>query len=65
MARNDMLELDAEFLAQTDYAILVAVDGIEAWLPKSEIEWPDNDPERGDEIKISVPEWLAEDRGIA
>jgi hypothetical protein len=64
MARNDMIDVeDLEFLHETDSAILVECDGEEVWLPLSQIEW-DGDAERGDTITVSMPEWLAEDKGL-
>ncbi len=64
MARNDMIEVeDLEFLHETDSAILVEYDGEEVWLPLSQIEW-DGDAEKGDSITVTMPEWLAEEKGL-
>lgn len=65
MARNDMIEVeDLTFVRETSAAILVQdPDGSEIWLPQSQIDWPE-DAERGDVITVSMPEWLAEDKGL-
>ncbi len=64
MARNDMIDVeDLEFLHETDSAILVEFDGDEVWIPLSQIEWG-MDAEKGDTITVSMPEWLAEAKGL-
>jgi hypothetical protein len=47
-------------------AILVSDDGDEdnaVWLPRSQIEY-DRNAAVGDEITMTMPEWLAEDKGL-
>lgn len=46
----------------TDKAILASIDGEEVWLPLSECD-PD-DWSRGDHGTVSIPEWLAEKKGL-
>ncbi len=64
MGRNDMIEVeDLEFRHETEMAIIV-VDGVRSvGLPKSQIEWPE-DASQGDFIAVSMPEWLALDKGL-
>jgi hypothetical protein len=66
MDREDT-EVSVEFLRETDKAILVTDTGDPSdavWLPKSQIEVQEEDPERGDTITVTLPEWLAEDKGL-
>lgn len=63
MAHDDLNTFDAEFVAHSEDAILVDIEGDEVWLPKSVVgDFDDADP--GDTITIEIPEWLAEDRGL-
>jgi hypothetical protein len=64
MGRNDMIEVeDLEFRTEAGAAVIVECDGKEISLPLSQIEWPE-DATRGDLITVTMPEWLAEDRGL-
>lgn len=61
---TDYIDTTVEIHAETDRAILVSEDGDEfgaVWLPLAEIEVSRR---RGAKASISVPEWLAEDRGL-
>jgi len=67
MTYNELIDVeDLTFVRSSDAAILVEdPDGDEVWLPKSEIAWPeDAGAERGDSITVTMPEWLAEDKGL-
>ena len=67
MAHNELIDVeDLTFVRSTDAAILVEdPDGDEVWLPKSQIEWPEEAlAERGDTITVTMPEWLAEKKGL-
>ncbi|UJX41738.1 hypothetical protein K9F62_03280 [Desulfovibrio sp. JY] len=64
MGRNDMIEVeDLEFRCEAGAAIIVEYDGEGISLPVSQVEWPE-DAERGDMITVTMPEWLAMDRGL-
>ncbi|WP_300157133.1 hypothetical protein [Solidesulfovibrio sp.] len=64
MGRNDMIEVeDLEFRREAGAAIIVEYDGEEVSLPQSQIEWPE-DAACGDLITVTMPEWLAMDRGL-
>lgn len=59
---DDDVTLDVELVAETDRAIRVRVDGDEEWIPLSQVR--DRDVhERGDVGTITIPRWLAADRG--
>jgi len=63
---NDaMIEIYLEILHATDRALFVTdgsrEDGV--WLPKSQISL-DFDVEPGDGAEITMPEWLARDKGL-
>lgn len=54
-------------VACTDLALLVDADGEEVWIPKSQID-EDSDigdgSEKGDEGELTIPQWLAEAKGL-
>lgn len=55
--------ISGEVRYQTDRAILFYDGAKEVWLPKSQIE----DPEEfavGEAIDVLLPEWLAKDKGL-
>jgi hypothetical protein len=75
MGKKDMHDFDVEYVHNTDKGLCVSDDGgeTEIWLPISQITWQDGeriDPgdldgyEKREIIDISVPEWLAEDKGL-
>jgi hypothetical protein len=67
MARNDMIDVeDLTVVRSSGAAILVKdPDGNEVWLPRSQIEWPEEEvSEPGDIIIVAMPEWLAEAKGL-
>lgn len=73
MSDKDLVEVACTFVRHTDKAVLVNDGDREAWIPKSQIEdleydrydaedWYDLEP--GDSLTMSIPEWLAEDKGL-
>ena len=49
----------------TDAAVLVEIDGSEKWIPFSiMIDCSDDNPERGDDIDVTVPQWWAAREGL-
>lgn len=65
MANNEFIDVDdLTFVRSTVAAILVqGPDGSEIWLPQIQIDWPE-DADSGDIITVSMPEWLAEAKGL-
>jgi hypothetical protein len=64
---NPSVDIICKYISSTDKAILVEVDGERDWIPISQI----NDLsvelhtlERGDPLTITIPEWLAEEKGF-
>lgn len=41
------------------------VGGTDYWFPIDKVEFDDEGIERGDEVDVLIPVWLAEDRGLA
>ena len=56
------MEYKGKIIEETELAILIRVDGWTDWYPKSQIE---RSVKFGDEIEFDIPEWLAEEKGIA
>lgn len=68
MARHDPVVMTMELLTTTESAICVR-DGDHdegVWLPRSKVEWERKSPmyRRPMIIEITLPEWLAMDRGL-
>lgn len=61
---DEMESFIFEFVTETDGAILVEDDTGKYWLPKSQIDYNGGEYEKGDEIAIDIPEWLAEEKGL-
>ena len=53
-----------EIVKETDRAILVSDGDTKAWLPKSQIETTEQIVV-GKTMTITVPDWLAEEAGLA
>lgn len=65
--RSDLVDLSVEYLHHTDKAVLVKEGKNEVWLPLSQCETEPSDLdslERGDEVEVTCPEWLAKDKGL-
>jgi hypothetical protein len=62
-ARSDLIDLRVTVVARTAKAVLVRPDGAsaEAWLPRGEIEI--EEAALGP-VLVTLPEWLALDRGL-
>jgi len=64
---EEQVDITCTFIASSAGAILIEVDGIEDWIPKSQITDASVDLEgleKGDVLTITIPEWLAEDREL-
>lgn len=56
-------DITATVKALTGKAVLVSVDnGDEVWLPLSQITMSKDVPEKGDEVEITMPAWLAREK---
>lgn len=64
---SDWYTDDFKFIRQSDDAICVE-DGDEnqVWLPKSAIDWDSADVfvDSGEIFQVSMPQWLAEQKGL-
>lgn len=61
--RSDVIDLEVHLHHETDRAVLVSDTGDKAdavWLPKSQVEIE----EYGTCHMVTLPEWLAEERGL-
>jgi hypothetical protein len=56
--RSDIIDIAGEKTAETDKAIRWFDGKIEAWVPKSQVEWSEDDS------TLAMPEWLAKDKGF-
>jgi len=66
MGNSDWAEFeDAECIKETDKAILVTIDGDEYWIPSSLVSDDSEVWKEGDTGTLVIPQWLAEERGLA
>lgn len=63
MSSRTMHAFTVEYVLESHAAILVLYEHQEFWLPKSQIEWI-GAADKGDELDVMVPEWLAEEKGM-
>jgi hypothetical protein len=66
MSRNEPVEVEFERIIHiTDRAVLFEIEGSEEWVPRSQLENLDDILEHDKDTpgELSVPRWLAEDRG--
>jgi len=59
---KNYVDIMVEIKHETTKAMLVFDGAIEAWLPKSVIEGVEKG--KGKEVIVSIPEWLAQDKGF-
>lgn len=66
MSNNDPTTVEVSFIRVTSAAVLVECDELELWLPRQHVEYDGllDHCEKGELIEITVPEWLAYDRGL-
>ena len=55
---REMMFFEVVYVRETEKAILVTHKTEDIWLPKSQIQWPE-DAEANQSIEIQVPVWLA------
>ena len=61
-------DYDLNFVAETDLAYGVTEDDPAdpvIWLPKSQVEPVGKTPRVGEVARFTIPDWLAEDKGLA
>lgn len=64
-SRDPVYIEDVEAIAETPDALLIEKDGVEVWIPKSQIH-DDSEVYEEDHVgTLVIPEWLAEDKGLA
>ena len=61
MSDRDEIDICVEFLKDHGRAIKISDGNVEEWLPKSQIEY---DGEEGDTITVTMPNWLALEKGL-
>lgn len=64
---DDPVEVNCTYVRHTNAGNQVAIvdaDDKTHYLPVSKIELSPEDPEEGDDITVTMPEWLAENEGL-
>lgn len=65
-SKQGNVEIDVDIKNETEHAILASDGDITAWIPKSQLidfDW-DDDYITGKSMTITIPEWLAKDKGL-
>jgi len=60
----EKVEVAVTFKYINDRAVLVNDGDKDVWLPLSQVEYDFWDTEPGEAIEITVPEWIAKDKGL-
>lgn len=55
---------DCKVLKETDSAILVLIDGVKHWIPKSQVSDDSEIWAEGDEGTLTITEWIATEKGL-
>jgi len=63
MTGSGMVDISGELIHETDNAILIDDGDRRVWLPKSQVEM-EGMAFAGYNIKISIPEWLAQEKEL-
>lgn len=58
MGRNSIIEISGEIITETDGAYYFYDGARTEWVPKSQARW------NPDAREMTMPEWLAKDRGF-
>lgn len=61
---QELVDLQGEFQHETDKAILILISDNKIWFPKSQMTYDDKQYDKGDLIKFSIPEWLANEKEV-
>ncbi len=64
MMKSNLVDLDVQVLHETEKAAMITLDIPEngVWLPKSQIEL--NETGVAGIMTVTLPEWLAQDKGL-
>lgn len=66
MGDREMTELEVEeIVAETDRAFLCVIGGDEHWLPKSQVEDPDEFQQGDVGVTMVVTLWIADQKGLS
>jgi hypothetical protein len=61
---KEFVEIACEVRATTDRAVLL-FDGMrEAWVPRSQLETPDDELVKGTTLDVLMSEWIAKEKGF-
>ncbi len=61
---EEFLEIEVKYVYETDLSVLIEYEGLEYWLPKSQIDYDNKEYEQREELEIKVPVWLLEEKGM-
>lgn len=66
MAKSNIIDVELVWMHETEKGVLVAADETTepVWLPKSQVEIDAPGRVRGSTCTITLPEWLAADKGL-
>lgn len=60
----DLWEEEVTVLRETGAAILIEYENEEFWIPKSQIQEDSEACSKGDVGTLSIPKWLAKEKGL-
>jgi hypothetical protein len=66
MSREDPVELEVAIVSVRPSSVRIEIDGARHWLPRSVVEYDGelDHAQPGELVEITVPEWLAYEKGL-
>lgn len=58
---HDLVDFLGQYVGETPKAVRVIIDEKDVWLPKSQVEY---ERRSGNSVEVTMPEWLAEKKGL-
>lgn len=55
---------DVLAIKETEYALLVVIEGEDVWIPFSQIDYSSEVQDEKDEGRLVVSEWIAREKGL-
>lgn len=62
--RSDLVDIAGIVIERREKAIWINAGDTKAWLPLSQVELNPEDADAGHSVEISMPEWLAKEKGL-
>lgn len=62
--RSALVDIAAIVIERREKAIWINAGDTKAWLPLSQVELDPEGADAGDSVEVTMPEWLAQEKGL-